>query len=265
MRGPRTFTFNDKSSEDFGIIVNRVHRPILPALRPRKLVIPGKDGAWDFGGNTYEERTITIDCTLTQPLDKNSLIRSMALWLSQKGRLTISDEPEKYYIGRTYDQLLQEIEQLVEIGTFSIPFVCETYAYSSQDAYNETYVYDVDWLLDAGYIYPNEQSFNWVYSKQGIGLYNHSQLETDIVFVITGSVENLKITHIESGRSLSFNTTLEEQQLVIDTESMSCELDDVNITPDVDFFKIQSGNNSFLFEGVTPNCEVQYTWRHKFL
>lgn len=264
----RYFTFNNQTSEDYGIIVNKIRRPVLPELRPRKLIIPGKDGAWDFGNNTYEEISIGIDCTLVQPISKRALIRSLSAWLSQKSELSFSDEAEKYYIGRIYATFAEEIEGAV--GSFTIEFICDPYAYAAQEAYNDTYIWDDTWIFDAGLYWPNESTFDWLYFRQGMCLYNYSPQTTDIIITVTGSVEGVKITHTESGKFLDLGVTISSETVIINTETYTIEDGSGNnllnsLSLDSEFFKIQSEVNSFIFEGVGPDCVVNYTWKHKFL
>jgi len=262
------FTFNGETASSKNIIVTSIQRPMLPALRPRKLVIPGKDGAWDFGNNTYDERIINVVCLMSRPFRIQEQIRSIAYWLSQKGTIIFSDETDKYYVGRLYTELLQEIDG--SMGSFVLPFECEPYAYADQETYNETYIYDDTWELDTGLLYPNEATFDWLYFRQSMALYNHSQIPTDIEFKISGSAAGIKVTHVESGCFLDLQVTISSETVIIDTESYKCELaSGTNLLGDLaagsDFFKLQPGINSFIFEGSGPNCTVEYTWKHKFL
>lgn len=262
------FIFDSKNSDDYDIIVNQVSRPLLPALRERKLIIPGKDGAWDFGNNTYDESSVVLSCSLLKPLSQRELTRQIAQWLSTKSNLYISDELDKYYFGRIYDTSFETVGDI--IARFQLVFIVDPYAYAAFDAYNEIYYYDVDWLLDVGYIYPNENTFNWLYIWHSMGLYNHSETQTDIKITITGSTQGIKITHVESGNILDLSTIISGETVIIDTEAYTIEkatgenlLGD--LSPTSEFFNIQAGANSFIFEGIDPNCVVNYEWKHKFL
>ena len=59
---------------------------------------------YDYGAKNYEERLITIICILTKKLTRAET-REIAYWLSRKGRLTLWDEPDKYYIAEIYDSV----------------------------------------------------------------------------------------------------------------------------------------------------------------
>ncbi|GHU77306.1 hypothetical protein FACS1894188_11320 [Clostridia bacterium] len=94
-----TFTFNGINSYDaYGIKV--IAKDVQSAAkRDRRVVIPFKNGGYDFGAKYYSERVVTLDCcTEDSPLSKSDF-RAVAAWLSQKGKLTLWDEQDKCYIG----------------------------------------------------------------------------------------------------------------------------------------------------------------------
>lgn len=103
------------------------HDVLLPRLRPRKVTVPGRDGEYDFGAKRYEERRIRLTCDSMRALSRGAL-RELAELLSQKGRLVLWDEPNRYYVGRLYDEA-----QLQYIGmaghAFDLTFACEPFAY----------------------------------------------------------------------------------------------------------------------------------------
>lgn len=260
----KSFIKDGQNSKDLGLIVSSIQRPILPTLRKREMTIPGKDGTWDFGNNKYENIIIPVVCYMIQPTREQ--IRNVAEWLSTKGNIYFYDEPEKYYIGRVFESLAEEIQGAT--GMFVIPFECEPYALADQEAYNEVYIYDDNFIYDIGQIYPNEKQFDWLYYRQGMGLYNHEEKEVDIEIKITGSVEGIKITHVETGVYLNLNYTLVSNTVIIDTESYTVELEDgTNLLTYMtgDFMKVKAKENSFIFEGIGPNCVVEYKWKHKTL
>lgn len=103
------------------------HDPLFPKLRSRLLSIPGRDGTYDFGAQNHDDRTIKLACDSMRGLTRQEL-REVAALLTQKGRLVLWDEPDKYYIGRIYRE-----EQLKYIGMagheFTLTFTCEPFAY----------------------------------------------------------------------------------------------------------------------------------------
>lgn len=128
--------FNGKHSNDFGAYMKSVDRMLLPALRKRELVIPDKSGTYEFEGDTYENKVITVRFTLLET-SLNALrlkARQMAAWLSTsaKKQLIFDDEPDKYYMAKVYGSISPE--EIVDTGSISVEFECEPFAY----AINET-------------------------------------------------------------------------------------------------------------------------------
>ena len=125
------FTFNDQHSTDYGMTMRSVDRTALPPLRRRELEVPGRHGRYDFEGNTYDNRTITITCHIkadTFPGLRQKM-RLVAGWLKNKGRLMFDDEQDKFYISRLYSQV--PLEQQSRNGIVDLVFECEPFAYSS--------------------------------------------------------------------------------------------------------------------------------------
>ena len=74
-----SFSFNGVDMRAaFGIVVERFSDVLTPALRPRKISIPYRDGSYDFGAQYYDERVITIDCA-TASLASRAAARALSL------------------------------------------------------------------------------------------------------------------------------------------------------------------------------------------
>ena len=152
------FEFNNTHSyNQFDIIFKSINRPILPALHKREMMIPGKHGAYDFGGNTYGNRIISV---LVQYIgaslnDLRLHARDIAAWLSQKSymELIFDDEPDKYYLAKIYDPV--GLENFFRLGKATIQFECQPFALyvvtSAEDVYlDDTVPLDSDILLNPG-------------------------------------------------------------------------------------------------------------------
>lgn len=99
---------------------------LAPRLRPRRLVVPGRDGSYDFGARRYEDRLVRIECDSRAALSRQAL-RELAHLLSKKGQLILWDEPDKHYAGRLYDEAA--LRYIGRIGhEFTLTFVCEPFA-----------------------------------------------------------------------------------------------------------------------------------------
>ena len=128
----------------YGFRIRKKHSVLKPALRERKVVIPSRSGAYDFGANTYDELSLLVECDTIRQLSKSDL-RELSLLMSKKGQIVFWDEPEKYYIGRIYDAA--EIERVGGIGTYSpFTFICDPFAYSEPEYEPIAYGYNVESL-----------------------------------------------------------------------------------------------------------------------
>ncbi|HAN44119.1 MAG TPA: hypothetical protein DCP97_01875 [Ruminococcaceae bacterium] len=130
------FKFRNQSSEDFDIIFRSEDRTILPAKRINRQTIPGKSGTESIFDDTYDDRIITIACSVF-PVAGSSLrerARQIAYWLSQKGELEFSDEPGKFYQAEVESAV--SIEQIATLGKFTITFICYPFAMSALNQVN---------------------------------------------------------------------------------------------------------------------------------
>jgi len=124
------FKFNDQHSTTFRIVAKSDDRSLLPEKRRNEFIVPGRDGAVDFGNNTYEKRIITVTIVLVSRNlpDLREAARSAAKWLSGDGLLIFDDEPGKAYKAKVYQPL--SITQLVSSGETTVPFECRPFAES---------------------------------------------------------------------------------------------------------------------------------------
>ena len=100
---------------------------LMPALRSRKVTIPLRSGAYDFGAKYYDERPVQITCVTVKKGTRDDA-REMAYILSKKSQIYFWNEPEKYYIGRIYQA--PNLEILRNVGNrFALNFVLEPFAY----------------------------------------------------------------------------------------------------------------------------------------
>ena len=148
---------NKHSLSDFKLVLQSLSRPVLPALRKRELAIPGKHGVYDFGGNTFYTRTISV---LLQYLgasieDLRLEFRDVAAWLTSSEYLPLifDDEPDKYYLAKIYDPVA--LESLYRVGKATVQFECQPFALyvvtSAEDIYLDSDVpLDSDVILDSG-------------------------------------------------------------------------------------------------------------------
>jgi len=128
------FTYDLLNSlTDFNLVAKSVDRPLLPSLRKRELIVPGKHGSWDFGNNVYENRIIVIEIQYigTSMAELRSRARDIAYWLSSLTykSLIFDDETDKYYVAKIYEGV--SLESLFIVGRASLLFECQPHALST--------------------------------------------------------------------------------------------------------------------------------------
>lgn len=109
---------------------------LKPQLRERKVTVPLRNGAYDYGAHYYDERPLTINCVTVRAGTRDDA-REMAYILSKKSQLRLWNEPDKYYVGRIYQA--PDLECLRKVGNrFTLNFILEPFAYG--EAITETFV-----------------------------------------------------------------------------------------------------------------------------
>ena len=291
--GALGFTFNSIHSRTYGIVAKTINRPLLPSLRKRELIIPGRHGAYDFSDNTYENRIIEVELKYigTSFTELRTRARTIAAWLSGYNgskNLVFDDEPDKYYVGKIYSAV--GLQSLFTIGQCTIQFECEPFAYANLEEYDVTYNYDTGLQYDSGLIYPNQRTvydwyflapffnvrspdsrewcgFAWSYNPHMTSLYNHGTIKTPFTMTIYGKVENPRIAHEQTTASITISANMTASTLIINSEDYTVTLDGVNYLSKMtgDFFDLEVGANGFFFYGANPKAEVTFSWDHRWL
>lgn len=123
-----SFIFGSVNSlETWGVKVIE-HDFFMPAKRERKITIPGRSGAYDYGAKYYNERILSLECVLERKMSK-AAFREVIFALSQKRQIRLWDEPDKYYIGELYDAEEVTVYPQEIMREFTLEFVCEPFAY----------------------------------------------------------------------------------------------------------------------------------------
>jgi len=269
------FVYGNKHSSDFSIIAKSVNRPILPALRKRELIVPGRHGTYDFGNNTYDNRSISV---LLQYVGKsfNDLrirARDIAAWLSSLAyaALTFDDETDKYYLAKCYDAL--ELETLFRSGAATVQFECQPFA-----LYQESSGEDLTW----GTALPWGSEYTWdnlaqhtvavtgdmdfdidYFSTQELGLGSPAGSKFNIV--ITGSFTNITITL--NGKTLTYTGPVTSQTIVINNVDATVKISTTNELSKCtgDFLSLKPGINTVNIIGTGLNCSVLFDFIPQYL
>lgn len=90
-----------------------------------KIDIPGKNGCLFADTESYKDIPYTIECNTKKNVDMNDIKQ----WLLGNGELILSNNPDVFYKGYTYNQL--DIETMVRFfKSFPVNFILQPFAYS---------------------------------------------------------------------------------------------------------------------------------------
>lgn len=128
------FSFNNVESSVFSLVCRSIKRPLLPAVKVRRIEPVGASGVYDLDldENEYSMRRMTMGIAYigTDYTELRTRARSIAAWLSVNGwlKLIVNDEPDKYYLAKVTDEI--DLKGLWESGSAEIIFDCQPFAYS---------------------------------------------------------------------------------------------------------------------------------------
>lgn len=275
----RGFVYKGKHSlNDYNIVAKSVDRPFLPALRKKELAIPGRHGIYDFGGNTYGNRPLSVLLQFDGKTvnDMRLASREIAAWLSSMTYepLTFDDEPDKYYLAKIYDPV--GLETFFRLGMATVKFECQPFALY-QVSSGEDVLLDSNLPLDSDITLNPADPFTFAISAdttfdinysgtQEIGLGSPDGSKFDIA--ITGSFTTLSITL--NGKTINYTATVSGQTVTINNVDATVKLGSTNAlancTGDLtDFLKLIPGTNTVTIIGTGLNCSVLFDFRPQYL
>ena len=123
------FIFKDIDSRSIeGLIVQELPPISKPAKKADKIEIDGRNG------DIIEEKGYqAYDKTISIGLTKNYNINQIISWLNGTGKLTMSNEPNKYYNANIIEQI--DFERLVRFKTAKIKFHCQPFKHKANEEY----------------------------------------------------------------------------------------------------------------------------------
>lgn len=130
-----SFTFGNKNSYiDFGILIAKRPNIPLPKRRVSSVVIPGRSSSLKFDEGTYDDITITIECSIIDKKDIIEKIDKIKEWLMTTGEsdLIFSFEPNKKYIAQVVNAI--DFKQVLKYtSSFPIIFNCKPFKYAVEE------------------------------------------------------------------------------------------------------------------------------------
>lgn len=128
---PDSFTYNGIDMyQQFKIRV-LIYDLFMAERRQKKLVVPGRSGAYDFEADEHEERPLRMTMEVEGNIT-DAQFDSLKYTLSRKGRIVLWDKPDRYFVGRLYDpaEVMDSFRHAKR--EFEASFLCEPYAYATE-------------------------------------------------------------------------------------------------------------------------------------
>ena len=244
-----SFIFNDVESDDFNLVCKSVKRPLLPAVKVKRVELSGTSGVYDFDtyDTEYSMRSITMKIQYigTSYEELRSRARSISSWLSTNtwSKLRIHDEDDKYYLAKVTEEI--DLGSLWEAGTADIVFDCQPFAYSVNEGVEE--IIEITSLTNHDFNNPGTRLIDYK-SPQG----------SKFKIILDGSWSTLSLTM--NGKTLNYPES-GSGILIFDNVEMECTLGEVNkfsvLTGDIDtFLKIIPGDNTLTINGTSLNLDA---------
>lgn len=110
-----------------GIRITNIVRPARPSYERNKVVIPGKDGSYDFGNNRKEDFLVTVEVVIvaSSAAELRTKIKALSSYLDGKGALVFSDDPTTVYQAQVYDEVPMTGDATARWARGIIAFECD--------------------------------------------------------------------------------------------------------------------------------------------
>jgi len=240
------FQFNNIESDIFNLVCKSVKRPLLPAVKTKRIELPGLSGAYDFDEHEYSLRSVTMRIVYlgTDYTELRTRARDIAAWLSTSNwaKLIIHDEPDKYYLAKVSGEI--DLESLWGSGSSDITFDCQPFAYS---------------ITESIFNFPVNQPTQFIFSNPGTRVINYkSPPGSKFLIKVVGSWTTLSL--VLNGKTLTY-TEAGNGTAIFDNVEMEVALNGINkfraLTGDIDtFLHLCPGNNTLQVNGTTLNIIV---------
>lgn len=231
-----SFNFAGKSSyDDYGILISQ--RPNLPSPKRRvnTINIPGRDSNLRFDEKTYDDITLTVECSVKDRENIANKIDDIKAWLFEAGEgdLIFSFQPDKKYIAQVVNSI--DFKQVYKyFSEFPIIFNCRPFKYAVEN--------NIVNIIETGTTINNPGTIE---SEPVISIYGSG----DIVFKINGQQISLK------GVS---------EKIIVDSVIQDCYDDagnNLNGNMSGEFLKMKPGENIIEWSGGVTKVELLPNWR----
>lgn len=231
-----SFNFGSKNSyDDFGILI--AQRPSIPSPKRRISTtnIPGRDSNLRFDEKTYEDITLTVECSVKDKQNLANKLDDIKAWLFNAGEsnLTFNFQSDKKYIAQVVNAI--DFKQVYKyFSEFPILFNCRPFKY----AVDNTVV---------------------IINQSKTSVTNPGTIESEPVISIYGSGDIvLKI----NGEQISFKGITEK--VIVNSVIQDCYDDsgnNLNGKMSGEFLKLKPGENIIEWSGGVTKIELLPNWR----
>lgn len=231
-----SFNFGSKNSyDDFGILISK--RPSIPSPKRRvnTINIPGRDSNLIFDEKTYEDITLTVECSVKDKENLANKIDDIKGWLFETGQsdLTFSFQDDRKYIAQVVNAI--DFKQIYKcFGEFPIIFNCRPFKYAIEN-----------------------NIINII--KTGTSVKNLGTIESEPIITIYGSGD---IVFKVNDQEVSIKGITEK--VILNSIIQDCYDDkgnNLNGKMSGEFLKLKPGENIIEWSGNVTKLELLPNWR----
>jgi predicted phage tail component-like protein len=231
-----SFNFAGKNSyDDYGILISQ--KPVIPSPKRRvsTINIPGRNSNLRFDEKTYDDITLTVECSVKDKQNLADKIDDIKAWIFGAGEsdLIFSFQTDKKYIAQVINSI--DFKQVYRyFSEFPIIFNCRPFKYAVEN-----------------------NILNII--KTGTTINNPGTIESDPVISIYGSGD---IVFKINGQQISLKGVSEK--IIIDSVIQDCYDDagnNLNGNMSGEFLKMKSGENIIEWSGNVTKVELLPNWR----
>jgi predicted phage tail component-like protein len=251
----------------FGLKVRRAHSHPAPSTREKTIVIPGKNGVWDFGAE-MDVRTFNLPLAFVE-VDRIALQKRIREFVSflfdhygkpRDIKLIFDYEPDKYYMVRYSGQI--NPERLIGIGQFELPLkandpIAKFVIPSDEIIMDSDIPIMSDLLWDTGF--SNRQ----ITSPQTFMVINNGSLVILFAFKAVGSGTDVALS--ANGKTMTLGTFTNKVYEVTDNYTVKVDgVTNLTSTNGV-FLELMPGLNEINVTGSNLNLTISESLTYKYI
>lgn len=231
-----SFNFGGKNSyDDFGILISK--RPSIPSPKRRvnTINIPGRDSNLIFDEKTYDDITLTVECSVKDEENLANKIDDIKAWLFETGQsdLIFSFQSDRKYIAQVVNSI--DFKQIYKyFSEFPIILNCRPFKYAVEN--------DLINIIQTGTKVTN---IGTIESEPIITIYGSG----DVVFKINDQEVRLKAI---------------TEKVILNSVIQDCYDDagnNLNGSMNGEFLKLKPGENIIEWGGNVTKAEIVPNWR----